>query len=76
MTFELVYRSSKGNKNYWTTKHHFTRKESDHYQWETIQRMNTEFPQLKFNYPTLFAIKRLSALLSGFGSKKLAKVGT
>ena len=59
MTFELVYRSSKGNKNYWTTKHHFTRKESDHYQWETIQRMNTEFPQLKFNYPTLFANKKI-----------------
>lgn len=59
MTFELVYRSSEGNKNYWTTNHHFTRKESDHYQWETIQKMSAEFPQLKFNYPTLFANKKI-----------------
>lgn len=59
MKFELVYCSSMGNRNYWTTEGHFTKKDSNHRQWGSIQRISEEFPQLKFNHPTLFANKRI-----------------
>ena len=35
MTYELVYRSSKGNNNYWSVNERFTRKETGHFQWSS-----------------------------------------
>lgn len=58
MTYELVYRSSKGNNNYWSVNERFTRKETGHFQWSLAIEINQIFPQLKAKYPTLFAKKK------------------
>lgn len=58
MTYELVYRSSKGNNNYWSVNERFTRKETGHFQWSSAIEINQIFPQLKAKYPTLFAKKK------------------
>lgn len=58
MTYELVYRSSKGNNNYWSINEKFTRKGKDHFQWKSAIEINQIFPELKAKYPTLFAKKK------------------
>ena len=58
MTYELVYRSSKGNNNYWSVNERFTRKETGHFQWSSAIEINQIFPQLKAKYPTLFVKKK------------------
>ena len=53
MTYELVYRSSKGNNNYWSVNERFTRKETGHFQWNSAIEINQIFPQLKAKSDTI-----------------------
>lgn len=57
MVVELVYRSSKGNDNYWLKSLHFTRKVEDHFQWKDKVELSTSLPKLVNDYPILFARK-------------------
>ncbi len=57
MVVELVYRSSKGNDNYWARSLHFTRKVEDHFQWKDKVELSTSLPKLVNDYPILFARK-------------------
>ena len=57
MSVELVYKSIKGNNNYWTTEFHFTRKKEKHYQWENITDLTATLPKLVSDYPNLFTSK-------------------
>lgn len=59
MTCELVYRSSAGNLNYWSTNHRFTRKLVDHYQWPSSSALQDDLAALVQSHPTLFASKNL-----------------
>lgn len=57
MSYELVYRSGKGNNYYWTNDQRFTRKMKNHYRWEKGEEIIAGLPQMMNNYPTLFSNK-------------------
>ncbi|WP_367342345.1 hypothetical protein [Limosilactobacillus sp.] len=55
MSFELVYIAKSGNKSYWTSKHNFSKKAANHFQWPNVD--DIDLAKLASTYPTIFRNK-------------------
>ncbi|WP_295747202.1 hypothetical protein [uncultured Limosilactobacillus sp.] len=65
MAFELVYVSKVGNRSYWTKAHHFSKKDDDHYRWDSRAALVSAFDQLRQDYPTIFGQKKVDRFYIG-----------